>query len=156
DLDVSALAGELARLTTDGMALIEASQAAFTARDTLVEFDMSYVGQTHTVSVPLAEKLDHAAIRAAFEARYRAAYGRLLEGIAMRVLNLRGAVVGRRLKPALRRLAPTPGGNVAAAKRGARRIFVNGGFVEAPVYTRLDLPAGTTIAGPAILEQPDT
>ena len=45
---------------------------------------------------------------------------------------------------------------LAAAKLGTRRIFVNGGFVEAPVYARLELPAGATIAGPAILEQPDT
>ena len=117
---------------------------------------MSYVGQTHTVAVPLAATFDAGAIRAAFEARYRAAYRRLLEGIAMRVLNLRVAVVGRRPKLDLAALAPEPGGSVAAAQRGTRRIYVDGSYVEAPVYARLPLPAGAVVPGPAILEQPDT
>jgi N-methylhydantoinase A len=155
-LDVGALAADVQRLAREGTALVEGSQVQFTGCDTLVELDMSYVGQTHTVAVPLAGTLDAAAIRAAFEGRYRAAYGRLLEGIAMRVLNLRVAVVGRRPKLDLMRLAPPPGGNVAAAKRGSRRVYVDGGFADAPVYARLDLPAGAVVAGPAMLEQPDT
>jgi N-methylhydantoinase A len=157
ELDVGALAGDLQRLAQQGAALVERSQVAVSGRDVVVELDMSYVGQTHTVAVPLAAgTLDAATIRAAFEARYRAAYGRLLEGIAMRVLNLRVAVVGRRPKLDLMRLAPKPGGNVAAAKHGVRRIYVDGGFADAPIYARLDLPAGAVIPGPAILEQPDT
>jgi len=155
-LDVGALAADVQRLARDGTALVERSQVQFIGCDTIVELDMSYVGQTHTVAVPLAGPLDAASIRAAFEARYRASYGRLLEGIAMRVLNLRVAVVGRRPKLDLMRLSPQAGGNVAAAKRGTRRIFVDGGFADAPVYARLDLPAGAVVAGPAMLEQPDT
>src|SRR5262249_25381451 len=85
-----------------------------------------------------------------------AAYGRLLEGIAMRVLNLRVAVIGRRPKLDLAGLAPKPGGSLAAAQRGTRRVYVDGGYVEAPVYARLDLPVGAVVPGPAILEQPDT
>jgi N-methylhydantoinase A len=156
ELDIGALAADLRRLAREGAALVERSQVQFTGRDTIVELDMSYVGQTHTVAVALAGTLDAAAIRAAFEARYRAAYGRLLDGIAMRVLNMRVAVIGRRPKLDLMRLAPAPGGTVAAAQRGTRRIYVDGGFAQAPVYARLDLPAGAIVAGPAMLEQPDT
>jgi N-methylhydantoinase A len=156
EVDVDALAADLRRLASEGTALLERAQAQFTGRDTIVELDMSYVGQTHTVAVPLAGPVDAAAIRAAFEARYRAAYGRLLDGIAMRVLNLRVAVIGRRPKLDLMRLAPAPGGSIAAAQRGTRRIYVDGGFAAAPVYARLELPAGAVVAGPAMLEQPDT
>jgi N-methylhydantoinase A len=156
EVDVGALGTDMRRLAQQGAALVEGAKVQLTGRDTIVELDMSYVGQTHTVAVPLAGALDAAAIRAAFEARYRAAYGRLLEGIAMRVLNLRVAVIGRRPKLDLIGLAPKPGGTVAAARRGTRRVYVNGGFAEAPVYARLDLPAGAVIPGPAILEQPDT
>jgi N-methylhydantoinase A len=156
EVDVGALGTDMRRLAQQGAALVEGAKVQLTGRDTIVELDMSYVGQTHTVAVPLAETLDAVAIRAAFEARYRAAYGRLLEGIAMRVLNLRVAVIGRRPKLDLIGLAPQPGGTVAAAQRGTRRIYVDGGFAEAPVYARLDLPAGAVIPGPAILEQPDT
>jgi N-methylhydantoinase A len=156
EVDVGALGTNVRRLAQQGAALVEGAKVQLTGRDTIVELDMSYVGQTHTVAVPLAGALDAAAIRAAFEARYRAAYGRLLEGIAMRVLNLRVAVIGRRPKLDLIGLAPKPGGTVAAAQRGTRRIYVDGAFAEAPVYARFDLPAGAVIPGPAILEQPDT
>ena len=155
ELDVAALGSDLRRLARHGAALVEGAKVKLAGSDTIVELDMSYVGQTHTVAVPLVGTLDADAIRAAFEARYRAAYGRLLEGIAMRVLNLRVAVVGRRPK-LLIGLAPKPGGSVAAAQRGSRRVYVDGGYAEAPVYARLDLPVGTIVPGPAILEQPDT
>ncbi len=156
DVDVAALGADVRRLAREGAALVEGAKVQLTGCDTVVELDMSYVGQTHTVAVPLAGTLDVAAIRAAFEARYRAAYGRLLESIALRVLNLRVAVVGRRPKLDLIGLAPKPGGSVAAAQRGTRRIYVDGDYAEAPFYARLALPAGAVIPGPAILEQPDT
>jgi len=156
EVDVAALSADVRRLAQEGTALVEGAKVQLTGCDTIVELDMSYVGQTHTVAVPLAGTLDAGAIRAAFEARYRAAYGRLLERIAMRVLNLRVAVVGRRPKLDLIGLAPEPGGSIAAAQRGSRRIYVDGGYREAPVYTRLALPAGAVVPGPAILEQPDT
>jgi N-methylhydantoinase A len=156
ELDVAALDADVRRLAREGAALVEGAKVQLTGCDTIVELDMSYVGQTHTVAVPLAGALDVAAIRAAFETRYRAAYGRLLEGIAMRVLNLRVAVVGRRPKLDLIGLAPKPGGSVGAAQRGTRRIYVDGSHAEAPIYARLALPAGAVVPGPAILEQPDT
>jgi N-methylhydantoinase A len=156
ELDVAALGTDVRRLAREGAARVEGAKVQFTGCDTIVELDMSYVGQTHTVAVPLADALDVAAIRAAFEARYRAAYGRPLEGIAMRVLNLRVAVVGRRPKLDLIGLAPKPGGSLAAAQRGTRRIYVDGNFAEAPVYARLALPVGAVVPGPAVLEQPDT
>jgi len=156
EVDVAALAADVRRLSQEGTALVEGAKVKLIGCDTIVELDMSYVGQTHTVAVPLAGTLDAGGIRAAFEARYRAAYGRLLEGIAMRVLNLRVAVVGRRPKLDLAALTPAPGGSVAAAQRGSRRIYIGGAYSEAPVYARLALPAGAVVAGPAILEQPDT
>jgi N-methylhydantoinase A len=156
ELDVAVLGADVRRLAREGAAVIESAKVKLTGCDTIVELDMSYVGQTHTVSVPFPGTLDAAAIRAAFEARYRAAYGRLLEGIAMRALNLRVAVIGRRPKLDLSGLAPKQGGSVAAAHRGTRRVYIDGDYSEAPVYARLDLPVGAIVSGPAILEQPDT
>ena len=50
---------------------------------------------------------------------------------------------------------PNHGGGVqpAAVRRSA---FPVAGEVDAPVYHRLDLPAGTAVPGPAIIEQSDT
>ncbi|MEM7568039.1 MAG: hydantoinase/oxoprolinase family protein, partial [Pseudomonadota bacterium] len=95
-----------------------------------------------------------AAIRAAFETTYRAAYGRLLKN-AVRVLNLRTAVIGRRPKFDLTTLAPA-GDGLTDAPRATRRVRFGGAWYETAIFARLALPVGTVIEGPAILEQPDT
>ncbi len=162
-LDVEALDAEMRRLGAEGRALLDRSGVKFTGRDVIVELDMSYVGQTHTVAVPLRlavgetpTGISREFIRGAFETRYREVYGRLLDGIELRILNLRLAVVGRRPKLDLALLAPTSGKSVAEAMLGMRPVYIEGKWADAPVFARLDLPPGTVIPGPAILEQPDT
>jgi N-methylhydantoinase A len=124
---------------------------------------MSYIGQTHTVSVPVAlttvrgtSGVSGDAIRAAFDAAYTRAYGRLLQGVPVRLLNLRVAVIGRRPPFDLATLKPDPSNTVDGARRGSRKLWIAGAWRDAPVFARLDLPASAAIAGPAVLEQPDT
>ena len=122
---------------------------------------MSYVGQTHTVAarLPLAPDgsgaLTPADILAAFETAYRGAYGRVLPGVPVRVLNLRSAVIGRRPKIDLLSLAPDADATIDKARRGTRQVRF-GTWRETPVLDRLALPVGAVVAGPAVLEQPDT
>jgi len=154
-LDTQALGKAIADYATEGERLVRAAGVELEAIACEMELDMSYVGQTHTLAVPLDDaKPDAAAIRAAFEKAYKAAFGRLLEGIEMRVLTLRVAVVGRRPKIDLSRLAPQ-GGSVAAAKTGTRPVWFDGAWAETAIYDRLALPVDARIEGPAILEQPD-
>ncbi len=157
-LDAAALAARAGELTDQGRRLLARAEVVFTSEDVVIEADMSYVGQTHTLAVALeaAELGDAAALRGAFERAYLKAYGRLLDGIAVRLLNLRLAVIGRRPKLDLRRLAPATGGSIAAAKTGSRPMFAGGSWADTPVYDRLALPVGAEIAGPAVLEQLDT
>ena len=162
-LDVAALDREMVAAAQSGLDLLDRASVAFGAREVSWELDMSYVGQTHTVAVPLdlayaggSTGIDAAAIRAAFDRRYAEVYGRLLQGIGVRLFNLRTAVIGRRPRFDLALLAPAPGGSVAKATIGQRRVWTDGGWREAKVYARLDLPVGARIAGPAVLEQPDT
>jgi len=144
------------------LALLERAKVGFERLDCLFELDMSYVGQTHTVAVPLPLRFDGqrtdaslAGIRAAFERRYRETYGRLLDGIEIRLLNLRVSVVGQRPKFDLALLAPALNTSLSAARRGSRKTYVEGSWHETAVYERLELPAGTKLPGPAILEQDD-
>lgn len=120
---------------------------------------MLYLGQTHTVAAPIVwrkgQMLDAKAVRAAFERRYSEVYGRLLDGIPIRVLNIHVALIGRRPKLDLAALAPA-GGSIAAAKQGVRPVYVNGGWHDAVIYARHELPVDALIHGPAILEQQDT
>jgi N-methylhydantoinase A len=131
--------------------LLDRAGVAFIARRAEHALDMSYAGQTHTVSVPVG---DPARVREAFDSAYAGAYGRLMPGVPVRVLNLRSAVVGVRPKLDLAGLAPPAGARLGDAARPARPVWF-GGWMEVPVFDRLGLPAGAVVAGPAILEQPD-
>ena len=117
---------------------------------------MLYVGQTHTVSVPVGlDTLDRASIAAAFDTAYRASYGRLLDGIPRRVMNHRTAVIGRRPALDMHRLVTGEGKPPEACQTGTRRLYAGGIWHEAPVYERLALAPGARITGPALLEQSD-
>jgi N-methylhydantoinase A len=115
------------------------------------------------VSVPLPVSLTDGTvtppteqdIAAAFDTAYRATYGRLLENGTRRVINLRSAITGRRPRFDLATLAPK-GGSVEAAFKGVRQVHFGDSWYETKLYNRLELPVGAEIAGPAILEQPDT
>jgi N-methylhydantoinase A len=168
EADAAALARAIADAAGKGLALLDRAGIAFEARETAVELDMSYLGQTHTVVVPLPPGLveghvvlTRELIRAAFEAAYAAAFGRTLAGIGARILNLRVAATGRRRKFDLALMAPPePGADAAAAlasaRRGSRQVWLDGGWREAALYRRLDLPRGAVVPGPAVLDQADT
>jgi N-methylhydantoinase A len=152
-LDIAALEHRMAAMGEQASAVIAAAGIPVDATDVLYELDMHYVGQTHTLAVPLpAGPLSEDAIRQAFEAAYLASFSRLLPGIAMRIVSLRVAAIGRRPPFDFSAFAPRP---AAAAPQGRRRVWFDGGWRDTPVWARLELPAGATIDGPAILEQPD-
>ncbi|MAY87203.1 MAG: hydantoin utilization protein A [Pseudooceanicola sp.] len=157
-LDASALAAQANDMAETGLALLNRGGITFVARDVLVELDMSYLGQTHTVSVPIAlnDLGAREAIKSAFEAAYDTAFGSHLDNVDIRVLNLRVAAIGGRPKFDLRVLAPVTTGPASAARQGSRQMFAEGNWHETPVYDRLALPVGAVIDGPAILEQLDT
>lgn len=161
-LDVVPLDGEMAATAERGKALLDRAGVRFDRVDVVYELDMSYVGQTHTVAVPLPVTIEGGAtgvtadlVRAAFEQAYRRTYGRLLEGIGVRILSLRTAVIGRRPRIDLRALSPQAGGTLENAATGSRDVWADGGWQPARTFDRLALPAGAVIEGPAVLEQPD-
>ena len=161
-LDEAALAAFMRAHIDQGLALLDAARTNFEARDLSFKLDMAYVGQTHTVSVPLTVKTDgstvtavtRAEIETAFDATYKATYGRLLQNGVRRILNLRSAVTGKRPKFDLSTLAPPEGGR--AEKVGMRKVHFEDTWYDTAIYDRLALPSGTKIVGPAILTQPDT
>jgi N-methylhydantoinase A len=62
-------------------------------------------------------------------------------------------VIGRRRPIPLDGLG---GAATAGGPSGSRRVWFDGGWHDTPVYRREHLPAGTALAGPAIVEQLDT
>ncbi|MEP3048627.1 MAG: hydantoinase/oxoprolinase family protein [Roseibium sp.] len=161
-LDEADLGNFMQSHADQGMALLDAARTTFEARDLSFELDMAYIGQTHTVSVPLSVSVEDgkvlpptkADIDGAFDAAYVATFGRLLNNGVRRILNLRSAVTGKRPKFDLKTLAPTTTGSVAA--KATRPVHFGDAWHETSIYDRLVLPIGSVIQGPAILEQPDT
>ncbi|WP_436644232.1 hydantoinase/oxoprolinase family protein [Microbaculum sp. FT89] len=159
EVDAPALGTEMQAVAAETEMLLARAGVAFERIDRVFELDMLYLGQTHTVTAPVeipSGGLTVKAIRAAFETAYRRTFGRLLAGIPVRVMNYRVAVIGRRPAFDMTVFAPSSDRVLEDCRVGSRRVRVDGEDIETPVYERLDLSEGTEIAGPAILEQPDT
>ncbi len=161
-LDAAALDAEMIATAETGLDLLRRSGVNLDSLDVEFELDMSYIGQTHTVPVPLPVKIENGAtgvsagtVRAAFDDSYRRTYGRLLEDIGIRILSLRTAVIGRRPKFDLASLGPAGGGSLIAALTGEREVWIDGGWRATRLYDRHALPVAARIPGPAILEQSD-
>jgi N-methylhydantoinase A len=159
ELDCATLAFEMRAVADETQALLDRAGVAFECIDRQFEFDMLYLGQTHTVAVAIdltEAPLTRENVQQAFDAAYLAAYGRLLQAIPVRVMNYRVAVTGRRPHFDMAVFAPPVGAALADCQTGTRTIHVDDVDLTAPVYERLGLPEGSVVPGPAILEQPDT
>jgi len=163
ELELEKLDQMMVQTARRGISHLEASGVRLRAIQLHFELDMSYLGQTHTVGVPLQVKLDGDAthvtreqISDAFEARYRTVYGRTLQDVGVRLLTLRVAVIGQRPKLEVASLRDDTAGSVDAAHRGSRDVWFGGKFCKTHIFDRLALPVGAQIQGPAILEQSDT
>jgi N-methylhydantoinase A len=120
--------------------------------------DMRYGEQVFEVAVPL-DGIDWAGpdlagqLRAAFHARHRALFTYDLPEEEVVLVNARIAVVGR-----LPTAPPALLGSdmVAASPSGHRRIRLESGVVDAPVWSFDALASGQGVAGPAIIESATT
>jgi N-methylhydantoinase A len=161
-IDIAALDRRMVAAAEEVRAVVSAAGAMVDQIDLSVEFDMHYVGQTHTVAVgvPLTlhggtTGISSAAIRTAFETAYAASFSRLLSGVPIRIVSLRVAATGRRPKLDLSVFAPGHEASVEKARLGTRLVRIDGAWLETRIWSRLDLPVDTIIEAPAILEQPD-
>jgi N-methylhydantoinase A len=160
-LDAGALETRLLAAGRETVAVVAAAGIPVEATDVLYELDMHYLGQTHTLAVPLpvghGDKLNISEdmIRSAFEAAYLSSFSRLLAGLPIRIVSFRVAAIGRRPAFDFTVFAPLHSASLEKALLGNRCVWFDGGWRDTAIWGRLDLPSGAVIAGPAILEQPD-
>jgi N-methylhydantoinase A len=117
--------------------------------------DLRYLGQEHTVTVPV-ENLDAwRSLRDQFDEAHRRAYGYAATDVDVQLLNLRLAVVYPLEHP---HLPPTPPGSAGARAFETRQVYSMRaqGSVECRVYQRDRLGAGDQIEGPAAVEEAGT
>ena len=119
--------------------------------------DMRYMGQEHTVKVPipggkLTEK-DVAEINERFHQLHEHAYTFRLES-PVEVDNFHLTALGQVKKPEITRLNKDEARTVEEAYKGERQVIFDEGFLTTPTYERDLLPAGATLSGPLIVEEP--
>jgi len=160
-LDAAALGRRMKIEAGEASAVIASAGVPVTRTDVVYELDMHYLGQTHTVAVPLLVDPDRgdlgvteATIRAAFDAAYRASFSQSLPGVPVRIVTLRVSAIGRRPPFDFSVFRPNAAASLDKARRGTRPVHF-GRWCEASIWWRLDLPVGARIEGPAVLEQPD-
>lgn len=119
--------------------------------------DMRYYGQEHTVRVPISggvlKKGDLKTIAEDFHQTHEREYEFRLTGDPMEVVNYQIVGINRVKKLELSEL-PDGIAEPGDALLAERRVYVNGGYETIPVYDRIKLTKGTSIDGPAILEDP--
>lgn len=148
---------ELGRILSEqheeGEAKIRADAVAI--RDVAVRHfaEMAYVGQIHTMRVPIETGWDAARITQAFNDVYRAEYGNTLGDIPTTIVAFRTVVEG--VREHVRRALPQPERRVAPQPRAVRPVHF-GRWYDTPIHDRSRLEPGTVIEGPAIIEQADT
>ena len=120
---------------------------------------MRYQGQGWEIAVVLPDRAfvagDDLEIRRLFEAEYMRLFGRALEGLDIEIMNW--SVQSSSTLPAVEPVAPVPSES-RLTPRSKRRIFDarKQTFVEAGVYDRESMVAGSRVAGPAIIDENET
>jgi N-methylhydantoinase A len=140
------------------------AQAADVLRDSAISgevtvtrsADARYVGQGYELTVPVSSgTLDGAAIarvRKAFDDVYAARYGYASAGEAVEIVTWKLSAVAAAPHVSLPKAASREGEHIRKAVRKAYFPEASG-YVDCPVYDRYRLGAGTTITGPAIVEE---
>ena len=156
--DAAALNGAFTAMADDAHKIVARAAGERPRNERRIAY-MRYLGQGHEIPVPVPLAALNAAsaegLRRAYDAAYRAQYGRLMDGVdvecvacAVVVASDAGALAPPFAASAAARLAPA-----------VRRTLIDpltGRAAEVPLYRREALAGGAAIAGPALIEEDDT
>jgi N-methylhydantoinase A len=154
--DFAAAAHVFDDLEKDALDVLRLTGADIAGRTVRRLADMRYIGQGSEITVVLPQALAAAAVRAAFEASYRALFARTPPGATIQLVALRLSVS-----------APMPGSGGALelprhpsvdALKGTRPVFFPdaGATLVTPVWDRYALQPGVRIDGPAVFEEDES
>jgi N-methylhydantoinase A len=150
------LEGAFRRLETQAAEWVAGEALPIGAQTLVRSAEMRYKGQSFEINVPLpaAPITDLAPVLGAFYAAYERHYGYVDRTAPLEFVDLRLQVVGTVPRP------PAPAVAAVTARTlhppAVRRVYLDGGFVDAGVYQRTALRPGDGFTGPAVVEQYDT
>ena len=150
EADFARLAGIYDEMCNDALAVLTRGNEV----SMQLYFDLRYVGQEFTLSVPVSQaelkNADRKSIRTSYDALHELRYAHHATDEPVEIINLRLVARGRRAKLVMPAL-PREGRAAASEKRQV--WFDEGGPVECPVWRRDELPAGAKLAGPALVSE---
>jgi N-methylhydantoinase A/oxoprolinase/acetone carboxylase beta subunit len=155
--DLDAVNRCLAELDASGRARMK--EEGVPAREVRVAYaaDMRYVGQAYELEVPITAPVTPAGVPgivAAFHDIHERVYGYARAQQPVEFVNFRAVHTFPLPRPQVTSAAPA-GRSLDAALIGSRPAYF-GAFVPTAIYERARLPVNARLAGPAIVEQPDT
>jgi N-methylhydantoinase A len=124
----------------------------------VLELDMQYVGQTHTVTVPIrGDNLTRQALLDQFRIEYTRSRGVPLETQDINIRTVRTVLfvprAHQRMHPSHAAAAPTPASRASVV--GTQDVVIGGVPTAVSVYERHLLEPSQRIAGPSLVRQPD-
>jgi N-methylhydantoinase A len=160
-LDRKQVEAVFAELAEAGRAQVARDGIATDVADFRYYADLRYVGQEHTIAIPVREpgllSGDFSELRAAFDAEHDQRYGQAAPDERLEIVNVRLVVTAARADTLAERwLSETWAPEAAVPDQWRDAVFAD---AARPVRTRIvwrpSLPAGARIDGPAVIEEPN-
>ncbi len=147
--------GAAAALAAQARAALREQGVDDAAIRTVAEIDLRYTGQSFDLTIPFDG--DEAALADAFHKRHERRYGYASRDERVELATVRVTAIGAAgTRPHTALAAGGERRDASDARVGSRRAWDAGAFVDAAIYDREKLTAGSAFSGPAIVEQYDT
>ncbi len=155
DLDLDQVTATFADMESEGRTFVARAETAGEVTFTR-SMDICYVGQTYSVNVPLPSGGDipsKETLRRLFESVYETLYSRVYHDMDAQLMNLR--LVAQSSAPELNLRKLPSGRPVSDALKGTRLAYSGSQerYIEHDVYDRYKLESGSSLHGPAIIEE---
>ncbi|MCH7588697.1 MAG: hydantoinase/oxoprolinase family protein [Chloroflexi bacterium] len=158
DLTADELRRRLATLESEARDRLKVN--AISSHKIVIEYyaELRYLGQEHTVRIPIQEDdladTEMASMRARFHDAHERAYAHSLPTKPVELVSLHLSAIGMTQKPNVAELTTSDDG-LRNALKASRNVYFTGEAnpVDCPVYDREKLGSGDRIKGPAIIEE---
>ena len=116
--------------------------------------DMRYIGQSFELTVPMKKTLQDTITL--FHSRHREIYGYATSDEPVEIVNVRLAARGITKKPVVKPVETHAAESNDSPITAMRNVYFHQtGWVDTPIYSRVDLRPGNLVDGPSIIEQFD-
>lgn len=154
EIDLAVVQDDIADMRVQGEQALKNEGFAPADQVYAVSLDLRYVGQEHSVTLPVEDTFDAAEVvrlKAAFDAAHERAYGHTMPD-PIEMVAVRLSAIGKADPPSLPKL-PRREGHVVTPTGSRMVVQEDGSRVEYSVYHRDDFSHGDVIPGPAVINE---